>query len=277
MFRKNRIRHILAGPVGYILAFLLIVVFVVSIFNFISGTSSVEVLAQIRARGTVKIGVMEDMLPFCKVSVDGKAQGFEAELAQMLGEKVLGGSGVQFYPVNSKTALAYLLNDDCDILVSMVVVNSANRQNTNLSLSDPYVQEDVTMLSANGALVNLQSPETKVGVIRNSDAKSVLTAYISGNRFNATVLDIESFPDAIAALQNGTITAFCAPRSSLGKYALSGIAISPVIVGQLNYAFAVKKANVDLYNAFGDALEQLQKDGRLNDLYARYHLSAPMQ
>ncbi len=259
---------------GYVLAFVALVAFVIAIFSFISGSTTVEVLGTIRERGTIKVGIQEDMLPFGKVGDDGKAQGFEAELATMLGEKVLGGSGVQFFPVNAKNALAYLQNGDCDILLSMVVSNSTNEENYNLS--DPYVQEDVTLLSKNGELVRLQSPDTKVGVIRASDSKTILTAYLSGNRFNATVLDIDSYPDAIAAIQKGTITAFCAPRSTLQKYVGNGVAISPVAVGQINYAFAVKESNADLYNAFVNAMKQLKKEGRLNDLYTRYHL-LPLQ
>ena len=271
--KKNRFRHLLEGPLGYVLAFAALVGFVLTIFSFISGSSSVQVLGSIRERGTIKVGIQEDMLPFGKIGDDKKAQGFEAEMATLLGQKVLGGTGVQFFAVNSKNALAYLDNGDCDILFSMVVANSTNEDNYNLS--DPYVQEDVTLLSKNGDLVSLQSPETKIGVIRASDAKSILTAYLTGSRFNATVLDIDSYPDAMAAIQKGTITAFCAPRSTLQKYVGNGMAISPVTVGQINYAFAVNSSNDDLFNAFVDAMKQVKKEGKLNELYSRYHLLPP--
>jgi len=273
MFRKSKLQHMLAGPLGYLLGLVLLVTFFITIFGYISNNKSTPVLGDIRARGTILIGVMADMPPYGTMDDNGKAAGFEVELANLLGEKVLGGPGVQLYPVNAKTAIAYLDNADCDALVAMVPVNEDTEED--YALTSAYVQEDVQLLSKSDTVPSLQTPDTKIGVIKDSSAKTVLTTYLKSNHYTATVVDVASYPDAILAIESGSITSLCAARSVLDRYANSSIRVSPVTVGHFSYAVAIRKSEKDLYEAFENALKALGKEGRLNELYAKYHLSPP--
>lgn len=244
------------------------------LFSLVTSKSSKEVLAAIRTRGTIVMGVLGDMPPFGEADENGIPHGFEVDLAGMIGESVLGGKGVVYLSVNAKTARAYLDNGDCDILVATVVVNSVNEEKYNLTA--PYAAEDVQLLSKTGNVVNLQSSGTVIGVIRGSNAKNVLTAYLKANYMAATVMEIASYPDAVDAIGRDNITALCAARSVLDRYVKTGISVYPITVGYLNYAVAVRKSETDLFEAAKEALGAIKKDGRLNDLYGRYRVSAPI-
>lgn len=55
-------------------------------------------------------------MPFSKVEDSATATGFEAELATLIGEQILGGSGgVVYVPVTVKNDLALLSNKDVDL------------------------------------------------------------------------------------------------------------------------------------------------------------------
>ena len=84
---------------------------------------STNVLASIRDRGTIRIGVLEDNAPYCTVDASGNATGFEAELAMQIGTEILQGEGVQLIAMNTKTTRANLDQENCDLLVAKVVVN----------------------------------------------------------------------------------------------------------------------------------------------------------
>ncbi len=273
MFQKNRFEHMLAGPLGYVLIIVAVVVFLSVVFVLISGARTVDVLSDIHERGTIVVGVLDNMPPYSQVDEYGQAVGFESELATMIGENVLGGPGVQFLTVNVKTARAYLDNGDCDLLIAMLAVNEDTENDYNLT--DSYVQEDVQLLSKSGFMPDLRVSDTKIGVILGSDTENVLIAYLNSNNFDASVVEVPSYPDALEAVRDGSIHAFCATYSVLSKYDDTDIFINPIPVGHLNYAIAVRKEEVDLFDAVKIALDSARDDGRLNDLYTRYGLSAP--
>lgn len=274
MLRQNRFRRIFTLPVGYILMVVLLVVVLFFVFFRFSGNGSVAVLADLRERGTIVVGVLDDMPPYNQTDEYGNSVGFESDLATMIGETILGGPGVQFFFVNSKTARAYLDNGDCDMLIAMVTVNNDSQNDYNLT--DPYVQEDVLLLSKAGVIPDLRVSDTVIGVIRGSDSQTVLNAYLESSDCHATVVEVASYPDAVEAINSGRINAFCAAYSALSRYNGNGLSINPIPVGHLNYAIAVRESDMDLFNAVKDALFAIQNDGRLNDLYLRYNLSAPV-
>jgi polar amino acid transport system substrate-binding protein len=273
--QKKRLQHLLTGPIGRLLALVLLGACFLALFLWVSSGGTKTVLEGIRARGTVLIGVSSDAPPFGSLGADGQPKGFEVDLAAMVGEEVLGGKGVQYLALNTKTARAYLDNGDVDLLIAAVETTDANRERYNLA--DAHVQEDVLLLTKNGQLPDLATSQTRVGVIRGSSAGSAMTVYLKNNYGVASVVNTPSYPEAVEAIGRGSLDALCAPRSVLERYAGGDVSVCPVVIGHVNYAIAVRKSETDLFQAVKTALAHLQSDGRLNGLYVRYGLSAPIK
>ena len=274
-FTRRSVMRALKGPVGIVLALCVVGAGGYALLSRLLGSSSINVMDTLRARGTITVGVQRDRTPYGQMDDSGKASGFEPELATALCESILGTGCVQFVGVNPKTARAQLDQGNCDVLFSMVVVSDVNQNK--YQLSEAYAQEPVSLLSRGGQSVDLGSAGTRIGVIPSSNAKTVLTTYLSANKLSATVVDISSYPDVKDALSRGTIHAFCAEASALQLIASGDLQISSQIVGQLNYAFAVRSGEKDLYQALQKALTAMKQDGRLAQLYSKYQLTAPVQ
>lgn len=272
---RERIKHIFHGPLVWLLAVAVIACAGFFMVVQLSGGSTINVLGSIRERGTIRIGVLEDNAPYCTVDEAGNATGFEAELAMQIGREILQGEGVQLVPLNIKTTRANLDQENCDLLVSKVVVNETN--STKYALSSAYAQEPLQLLTRTGQTINLLDGNLKIGVIPSSNAKSVLTTTLTGMNSPVQVMDISSYPDALTALQSQKIDAFCAEASVLRALQADGMQIQDAQIGSLTYAIAVRSNEKDLADAVKKCLTQMRKDGTLDALYNKYAIVRPAE
>lgn len=272
---RERIKHIFHGPFIWLLVVLAVACAGFFIIVRISGGSTTNVLASIRDRGTIRIGVLEDNTPYCTVDASGNATGFEAELAMQIGTEILQGEGVQLIAMNTKTTRANLDQENCDLLVAKVVVNESNSEN--YALSSAYAQEPLQLLTRTGQSIHLLDANLRIGVIPSSNAKSVLNTTLTGMNSPVQVIDVSSYPDAIAALQEQKIDAFCAEASVLNTLQTDGLQIQDAQIGSLSYAIAVRSNEKDLAEAVEECLTQMRKNGTLDALYSKYSITKPAE
>ena len=264
------------GPLPKVILVCVVAVCLLTIFFRMSGNSDIDVLPEIRERGTVRIGVLEDEMPFSKVEDSATATGFEAELATLIGEQILGGSGgVVYVPVTVKNDLALLSNKDVDLLISRVEVTASNQES--YQLSSVYYQDPVMLMTKSGTTLDLSSSETKIGVIPNATIKPMLTDYLTTMGYPALITDISSYPDALQALRDGKINAFCAEQSVLNRYLANDLSLQNIQIGHIDYAIATRNRERDLANLIENALAQMRDDGTLAPLYQKYSLTMPVE
>ncbi len=263
------------GPLPKVILICVVAVCLLTVFFRMSGNSDINVLPEIRERGTVRIGVLSDEMPFSKVEDSATATGFEAELAALIGEQILGGPGVVYMPVTVKSDLAMLANEEVDLLISRVEVTASNQES--YQLSSVYYQDPVMLMTKNGATLDLSSSETKIGVIPNATIKPMLTDYLTANGYPALVVDVSSYPDAVQALKEGKIQAFCAEQSVLNRYLANDLSLQNIQIGHLDYAIATRNRERDLANLIEKALAQMRDDGTLAPLYQKYSLTMPVE
>lgn len=261
------------GPLPKVITLLIVGVALLIVFFRMSGNTSIDVLPTIRERGTVLVGLLQDEPPFSTVKDNATAAGFEVDLANLLGQQILGGPGVVYVPVTVKNDEALLDTGDVDFLISRVAVSEARQDKYNLS--SVYYQDPVLLLARTGANVDLSSAETKIGVIPNTTMKPMLTEYLTALGSPALVVDVSSYPDAVELLKNGRLSAFCAEQSVLTRYTASGLSIQNTRIGQLDYAVVTRKRERDLATLIEKALAQMRSDGTLAPYYQKYNLAAP--
>lgn len=270
----QKIKRILTGPVGILLGALVVAFVGFMVIRALSGKTPINVMGSIRERGTIKIGVRNDLAPLGYIDSDGKLAGFEAELAIMLGEEILGGPGVELVEVTPKTRGAMLDQSYCDILVASVNKNETNVENYNMG--EVYYQDQVMFLCESNAEIDLTSSDTTVGAISGSASKSILEAYFEENKgLKAQLKVVASYPEARRDLTQFNIDFYCSERSILSSMLRDGYKITGPVIGSLQYAPTCRLREKDLAAEIERAYGVIKTTDEFKQLYEKYDLTPP--
>ncbi len=93
-----------------------------------------DALADITARGTLRVAVPQDFPPFGSVGADMTPQGYDIDVAQLLADKL--GVRLELTPVTSANRIPYLQTDKVDLVISSLGKN-AEREAV-IDFSDAY-------------------------------------------------------------------------------------------------------------------------------------------
>jgi polar amino acid transport system substrate-binding protein len=161
----------------------------------ISAPAHADALETITKSGTIRVAVPQDFPPFGSVGSDMTPQGYDIDMANLIGEKL--GVKVEIVPVTSANRIPYLQTNKVDLVISSLGKNP-DREKV-IDFSDPYAPfyngvfapADVKIESAADL-----SGKT-VGVTRGSIEDLELTKVAPADA------DIKRYED-----NNGTISAF---------------------------------------------------------------------
>ena len=87
-----------------------------------AGVSHADALADITARGTLRVAVPQDFPPFGSVGADMTPQGYDIDMATMIAEKM--GVKVELVPVTSANRIPYLQTNKVDLVISSLGKNA---------------------------------------------------------------------------------------------------------------------------------------------------------
>ena len=96
--------------------------------------SSPTLLADITAAGKIRVAVPQDFPPFGSVGADMKPQGYDIDMANLIGEKL--GVEVELVPVTSANRIPYLQTNKVDIVISSMGKNA--ERDAVIDFSDAY-------------------------------------------------------------------------------------------------------------------------------------------
>jgi len=83
--------------------------------------SFADALSDITSRGTIRIAVPQDFPPFGSVGTDMTPQGYDIDMANLIGEKL--GVKVELVPVTSANRIPYLQTNKVDLVISSLGKN----------------------------------------------------------------------------------------------------------------------------------------------------------
>ncbi|MBH0238902.1 transporter substrate-binding domain-containing protein [Methylobrevis albus] len=163
----------------------------------LAGTApaSADALADITARGTLRVAVPQDFPPFGSVGIDMAPQGYDIDVANLIGEKL--GVAVELVPVTSANRIPYLQTNKVDLVISSLGKNAERELVIDFStayapfFNGIFAPDDVEVADIAGL-----SGKT-VGVTRGAVEDLELTKVAPADA------DIKRYED-----NNGTISAF---------------------------------------------------------------------
>lgn len=245
-------------------------------------------LAKVRERGTLVVGLYQDMPPF---HVAGK--GIDVELAQALAEAL--GVRLSLLPFHADESMNddlrnmvwrghYLGYGPADVLMHVPVDRPLMAANPQVTIFAPYYRERVVMardLARVPTLDAMQSlADQRVAVPGQTLAGWLLLGADGGAYRNQLSTQWKDGTECARALQRGEVTVAAGTSSELESVlrgdARFGIDAMPSPRAPRDgwaTGLAVKRDAADLSQALQAAMNQLDESGRLTEVFARHNVT----
>jgi polar amino acid transport system substrate-binding protein len=227
---------------------------------------------EIKAKGTVTVGMLVDFPPFGIMNTDNQPDGYDADVAKLLAEHL--GVQLTILPVTGPNRIPYLLSGQVDVLVASLGITPERAER--VAFSDPYAGIAIAVYGDTG--VDLSAPEKlsghTIGVTRASTQDTAVTAVAPAD---ATIQRFDDDSSAVQALLAGQVEA-------IGVSNIISNQIEAMAPGRFEVKFdlsqqvqgiAVRPGSDALLAEINAFVEQAKADGKLNEIHEKW-LGSPL-
>ena len=231
-----------------------------------AGTGKViyRTLDEIKAAGTVNIGVFSDKNPFGYVDENGEYQGYDVYFAERIGQDL--GVKINYVSTEAANRVEYLETGKVDIVLANFTVTPERAEKVDFAL--PYMNVALGVVSHDGRVITDLSQigaDDQVIVISGTTAET----YLAENHPEIKLQKFDTYATAKSAFENGGV-AWANDNTEVIAFALqnSGYTVGiPTLGSQDTIAPAVSKGNESLLNWLNDEIRAL---GGENFFHADY-------
>jgi polar amino acid transport system substrate-binding protein len=224
-----------------------------------SGTGSSDAgyrtLDEIKADGTINIGVFSDKNPFGYVDENGEYQGYDVYFANRIGEDL--GVEVNFVSTEAANRIEYLQTGKVDLILANFTVTEQRAEEVDFAL--PYMNVALGLVSPDSNVIESLdnwNPDDQIIVISGTTAET----YLIDNYPGITLQKYDSYANAKNALENGNGVAWANDNTEVIAFALQnpGYTVGiPSLGSQDTIAPAVTKGNETLLNWINEEIKSL--------------------
>ena len=242
-------------PMKKIIAVLTALVLVLFLAALASADAVYRTLDEIKAAGTINIGVFSDKNPFGYVDENGEYQGYDVYFARRIGEDL--GVDVNFVSTEAASRVEYLETGKVDIILANFTVTPERAEKVDFAL--PYMNVALGVVSPDSRIIRDLSELTaddQVIVISGTTAED----YLIKNNPEITLQKYDTYANAKNALENGNAAAWANDNTEVIAYALQneGYTVGiPSLGSQDTIAPAVSKGNESLLNWINEEIKAL--------------------
>lgn len=238
-----------------------------------SGSASASTEMKLVKEGKLLIATSPDFPPFENLE-NGEMVGLDIEIGKAVAEKL--GLEPEFVSLQFDSILtAVAAGTQADVGISGLTVDPERAKT--VDFSDSYYVDDlsVAVMKSNADITadNADEALNKEGVVIAVQSGTSGETYVKENYPKATVQPYGNSTDAFAALQSGQANAVCTNKAVVERMLANAYTDAQVVksiaTGE-EYAVAVAQENKALTAAINKALEELQADGTIDDLVAKY-------
>lgn len=238
-----------------------------------SGSASASTEMKLVKGGKLLIATSPDFPPFENLE-NGEMVGLDIEIGKAVAEKL--GLEPEFVSLQFDSILtAVAAGTQADVGISGLTVDPERAKT--VDFSDSYYVDDLSVaVMKNNADITADNADealNKEGVVIAVQSGTSGETYVKENYPKATVQPYGNSTDAFAALQSGQANAVCTNKAVVERMLANAYTDAQVVksiaTGE-EYAVAVARENKALTAAINKALEELQADGTIDDLVAKY-------
>ncbi|GAB6387264.1 cystine ABC transporter substrate-binding protein [Stutzerimonas marianensis] len=232
-------------------------------------TFAADLLDEVKANGTLKVGLEGTYPPFNYQDERGQLTGFEVDFANALAEEL--GVKAAFQPTKWDGILAALESKRLDVVINQVTISEERKQK--YDFSTPYTVSGIQALTRKANADSVKRPADlagkKVGV-------GLGTNYEQWLKENVPQADIRTYDDDPTKFQDlavgridvilvDRLAAFEMVEKTGDRLAVAGEAFSRQESG-----IALRKGNPQLLAAIDEAIAKLRADGTLKQLSEKW-------
>ncbi|MGA6097014.1 cystine ABC transporter substrate-binding protein [Stutzerimonas marianensis] len=232
-------------------------------------TFAADLLDEVKANGTLKVGLEGTYPPFNYQDERGQLTGFEVDFANALAEEL--GVKAAFQPTKWDGILAALESKRLDVVINQVTISEERKQK--YDFSTPYTVSGIQALTRKADADSVKRPADlagkKVGV-------GLGTNYEQWLKENVPQADIRTYDDDPTKFQDlavgridvilvDRLAAFEMVEKTGDRLAVAGEAFSRQESG-----IALRKGNPQLLAAIDEAIAKLRADGTLKQLSEKW-------
>ena len=220
---------------------------------------------EIKASGTINIGVFSDKSPFGYVDENGDYQGYDVYFANRIGQDL--GVKINYVSTEAANRIEYLQTGKVDIILANFTVTEERAQEVDFAL--PYMNVALGVVSPDDAVISSLDeigPEDQVIVISGTTAET----YLTKNYPDIKLQKYDAYAEAKTAFENGNGVAWANDNTEVIAFAIEnpGYTVGIPSLGSADtIAPAVTKGNTTLLNWLNDEIKAL---GEENFFHADY-------
>lgn len=235
----------------------------VSFLCVTAAAAHADVLAEIRARGEIIIGVRDDDPPFGFRNDDGELQGLEIDLARDIAERV--GVPLKPFGINPTSRLQFIELGLNDALIGMLAVTERRKQQARL-VEPYYYATSISMLGQEDGADSVCALKGAYYIEAFAELPQRLKTLPVKTLQEARATLADARCDAIAA-ETGTLVTLQRRIKTLENYKLTPLEVPP-----LPWAIAINKkmAGSDFERLLSDAVLDWHRSGKLKALEEKW-------
>jgi cystine transport system substrate-binding protein len=237
--------------------------------SLFSPVFAADLLDEVKANGTLKVGLEGTYPPFNYQDESGQLTGFEVDFAKALAKEL--GVKAEFQPTKWDGILAALESKRLDVVINQVTISEERKQK--YDFSTPYTVSGIQALTRKADADSIKNPadlaSKKVGV-------GLGTNYEQWLKENVPQADIRTYDDDPTKFQDlnvgridvilvDRLAAFEMVEKTGNRLAVAGDAFSRQESG-----IALRKGNPQLLAAIDSAIAKLRADGTLKQLSEKW-------
>ncbi|MBQ6645614.1 MAG: transporter substrate-binding domain-containing protein [Clostridia bacterium] len=212
-------------------------------------------LDEIKADGTINIGVFSDKNPFGYVDENGEYQGYDVYFAERIGKDL--GVKINYVSTEAANRVEYLETGKVDIILANFTVTPERAEKVDFAL--PYMNVALGVVSPDSRVItdlSELSADDPVIVISGTTAET----YLIANNPAVKLQKYDTYANAKNALENGNGVAWANDNTEVIAFALQNTGYTvgiPSLGSQDTIAPAVSKGNDTLLQWLNDEIVSL--------------------
>lgn len=232
----------------------------------------IGIIEKIKNRGRLIIGTDNYLPGLAYLNLrTNNVEGFEPDLGREIAKRILGDEGlVEFIFTIPDQRIPYLKNSTVDLLIANMAITAQRKEL--VSFSEPYFFTVDNILVRRGSLIRgvKDLSGKRVGVVKGSAAEQNLMQVANHAKF----VIFEDIIEAFNALKTGHIDAISSDYLILhilknsSKYPAS-FELAGRPFAEEAWGIAVDKENGDLLEVVNSVLNELKKNGKLQEIYRK--------
>jgi polar amino acid transport system substrate-binding protein len=215
------------------------------------------------------VGTSADYEPFEYIDEDGNYTGFDIELMEEIADRM--GVELEWQDIAFDGLIGSIQNDKIDAIIAAMSATAEREEQ--VDFTDPYFISGDAVLVAEGSGLDLQDKNDISGHTVGVQTGTIQESWIDEN-LDAEVSRYERAEQAIMDLKSGRIEMVAMDLSAANSFVEQGgieVALETDFSGE-HMAIAVKEGNTELKEEFDAVIDELQMEGFIDDLAAKYEL-----